>query len=84
MASPSIVVTELPSACTANIVHDFTDSPSTSTVQVPHDDVSQPTFVPVRPQTSRRYWTSRSRGSTSSSRVASLTAIETRIAPPFG
>jgi hypothetical protein len=60
-----MVVTSDPSACTASIVHDFTDSPSTSTVHAPHDDVSHPTFVPVSPTTSRRYWTSSSRGSTS-------------------
>ena len=46
-ARPSIVVTSVPSACTASTVHDFTDSPSSSTVQAPHDDVSQPTLVPL-------------------------------------
>ena len=52
--SPSIVVTSVPSACTASTVHDFTDSPSRSTVQAPHDVVSQPMFVAVRPTVSRR------------------------------
>ena len=61
----SIVVTDRPSAWTASIVHDFTDSPSTSTVHAPHDDVSQPTLVPVSPHSSRRNCTSSSRGSTS-------------------
>ena len=37
-----MVVMSVPSAWTASIVQDFTDSPSTSTVQAPHDDVSQP------------------------------------------
>ena len=45
-----MVVTSSPSAWTASIVHDFTDSPSRRTVHAPHDDVSQPTFVPVSPQ----------------------------------
>src|SRR5262245_29332334 len=72
-----------PSACTANIVHAFTDTPSSSTVQAPQDDVSQPTLVPVSPQTSRRYCTSRSLGSTSSLRSESFTVKETCIAPPI-
>ena len=49
-----MVVTDVPSAWTASIVHDFTDSPSTCTVQAPHDEVSQPMLVPVRPSCSRR------------------------------
>ena len=49
-----MVVTDVPSAWAASIVHDFTDSPSTCTVQAPHDDVSQPMLVPVRPSCSRR------------------------------
>ena len=53
-AKPSMVVTSLPSAWTASIVHDLTDSPSSRTVHAPHDDVSHPTFVPVRPRSSRR------------------------------
>ena len=44
-----MVVMSRPSACTASIVHDFTDSPSTCTVQAPHEDVSHPTLVPVSP-----------------------------------
>ena len=51
---PSIVVISRPSAWTASIVHDFTDSPSTSTVHEPHEEVSQPTTVPVSPSCSRR------------------------------
>ena len=54
VARPSMVVISVPSAWTASIVHDFTDSPSTSTVQAPHDEVSHPTLVPVSPTTSRR------------------------------
>ena len=34
-ASPSTVVTDAPSACTANSVHDFTALPSIRTVQAP-------------------------------------------------
>src|SRR5688572_7853808 len=78
-ASPSIVVTSRPSAWTASIVHDLTAWPSRRTVHAPQSDVSQPTWVPVRPQTSRRNWTSSSRGSTSCSRVVPLTRIETSI-----
>ena len=37
-----------PSACTANIVHDFTACPSSSTVHAPQIEVSQPICVPVR------------------------------------
>src|SRR5262245_62398195 len=44
-ASPSIVTTVPPSACTASTVHDFTAAPSRCTVQEPHCEVSQPTFV---------------------------------------
>ena len=62
-----MVVTSAPSACAANIVHDFTDSPFTSTVHAPHDDVSQPIFVPVSPHASRRYCTSSARDSRSCS-----------------
>ena len=56
------MVTVAPSACAANIVHDFTDSPSMSTVHAPHDEVSHPILVPVRPHASRRYCTSNVRG----------------------
>ena len=49
-----MVVISMPSAWTASMVQDFTDSPLTNTVQAPHDDVSQPTLVPVSPTTSRR------------------------------
>ncbi len=45
---PSIVVTERPSACTANIVQLFTETPSSSTVHAPQLEVSQPTCVPVK------------------------------------
>ena len=51
---PSIVVISRPSAWTPSTVQDLTDSPSSSTVQAPQEDVSQPTFVPVRPSRSRR------------------------------
>ena len=48
-ASPSTVVSERPSACTASIRHARTGSPSSCTVQAPHTPCSQPTWVPVRP-----------------------------------
>src|SRR5690606_8669285 len=73
-----MVVTSPPSAWTASTVQDLTASPSSSTVQAPQWLVSQPTWVPVRPSTSRRYWTSSSRGSTSCSWTSPLTLILTR------
>src|SRR5205807_8224606 len=85
-ASASIVVTSRPSACTASSVQDLTDSPSISTVHAPQLEVSQPTLVPMSPSRSRRKYTRRVRGSTSSSWVTSLTVIDTRllpIRPPF-
>src|SRR5271166_2574408 len=63
-SSPSTVVISEPSACTANIVHDFTARPFISTVHAPQYEVSQPTCVPVRSQASRRNSTSNMRGST--------------------
>src|SRR6266446_999204 len=62
---PSTVVISDPSACTANIVQDFTARPFISTVHAPQYVVSQPTCVPVRSQASRRNSTSNMRGSTS-------------------
>src|SRR3972149_323755 len=63
VASPSMVVTSLPSAWRASTVQDLTAMPSISTVQAPHWLVSQPILVPVRPSTSRRYPTSNKGGS---------------------
>src|SRR3954463_11588397 len=62
-----MVVTELPSAWAASIVHDLIACPSTWTVHAPHWLVSQPTWVPVRSRSSRSAWTRRRLGSTSSS-----------------
>ena len=53
VASPSMVTISAPSAWTASTVQDFTALPSTRTTQAPHCDVSQPTWVPVRPSVSR-------------------------------
>ena len=47
-----------PSAWTASIVQLLTALPSTRTVHAPHWLVSQPTWVPVSPRSSRRNWTS--------------------------
>src|SRR5680860_426497 len=65
-ASPSMVVTSCPLACTASTLHDFTLRPSRCTVPAPQLLVSQPITVPVLPSFSRRYWTSSIRCSTSS------------------
>src|SRR6266550_1854222 len=77
VARPSIVRTSAPSACTANIVHDFTARPSASTVHAPQMPVSHPTCVPVRLHWSRRKCTSSSRGSTSPWRGVPLTVRRT-------
>src|SRR5919197_5843156 len=53
-ASPSIVVTDDPSACAARHVQDLTATPSSITVHAPHWLVSQPILVPVRLSVSRR------------------------------
>ena len=53
-ASPSIVVMSAPSACTARMVQVLTALPSTIAVHAPQLDVSQPTWVPVRRNSSRR------------------------------
>src|SRR6516162_6305962 len=75
--SPSTVRSSQPSACGANIVHDLTVLPSRTTVQAPQWLVSQPTWVPVSPKTSRMKCTSRRRGSTSACRSRPLTLTPT-------
>src|SRR5687767_14003789 len=81
-----MVLTLRPSTWTANSVHDLTGRLSSSTVQAPHWLVSQPTCVPVRPSSSRRKYTSRSRGSTSRRYVVpfteTLTGTLSAITPP--
>src|SRR5207253_798429 len=77
LASPSMVVTVLPSAWTARTVQDFTALPSRWIVQAPHWDVSQPTFVPVRPRWSRISSASSVRGSTCTSRRTPLISSAT-------
>ena len=78
-AMPSIVVTSCPSACTARTLHDFTLRPSRCTVHAPQLLVSQPMTVPTFPTVSRRYWTSRVRGSTSSEQSTPSTVTLTRV-----
>src|SRR5687768_7124146 len=53
VASPSIVSTSRPSACTASIRHELTDLPSTITVQAPQSPTSQPSLDPVNWRSSR-------------------------------
>src|SRR3954452_14403957 len=74
---PSIVLTSPPSAWTARMVQLFTASPSRWTVHAPQFDVSQPTWVPVRPRRARIRWTSSRRGSASSSCRPPLTVRAT-------
>src|SRR5262245_10604165 len=49
-----MVSTFRPFTCTANIRQARTDRPSTSTVQAPQTPCSQPTCVPVKPNSCRR------------------------------
>ena len=79
LAMPSMVRMSAPSACTANMVQDFTDLPSRSTVQAPQWLVSQPICGPVRLSCSRRKWISRVRGSTSASTASPFTVMETWV-----
>src|ERR1700674_4081498 len=72
-----MVVTSAPSACQANMVQDLRALPSTCTTQHPHCEVSQPTCVPVRRRFSRKYCTSRVRGSTSAETALPFTVIAT-------
>src|SRR5678816_905099 len=51
---PSIVVISFPSCITARLRHESTLLPFTCTVQAPHWPESQPFFVPVRANCSRR------------------------------
>src|SRR3954468_14013806 len=77
LARPSMVRTFLPSASQANMVQAFTALPSRCTTQAPHWDVSHPTCVPVSRRPSRRYWTSKVRGSASAVTALPFTVIET-------
>ena len=53
---PSTVVTTLPSSRPTGTIQAHTARPSSKTVQAPQSPASQPTFVPVRPNCSRRTW----------------------------
>src|SRR5690348_343017 len=53
LARPSTVVTSHPATWPAATRQAHTGSPSSSTVQAPQSPASQPTFVPVRPRSSR-------------------------------
>ena len=81
--SPSTVVIERPSACTASIVHDFIGVPSSSTVHAPQLVVSQPMWVPVSPTMRRMRSTRSTRGSTSSVWVVPLMVTVTSMAAPL-
>src|ERR1700730_4103743 len=74
---PSTVVTSMSSACTAKIKQDRTASPSSSTVHAPHAPCSQPRWVPVSPQCSRKKSASVTRGSTVPSVSCPLTQTRT-------
>src|SRR5438552_3847379 len=75
---PSIVVTAAPSHWAASSRQARALQPSTRTVQAPHTPCSQPTWVPVRPRSSRRKSLSARRASTSRSTASPLTVSRTR------
>ena len=79
--SPSTVSTSAPSACTARVRQDRALSPSRRTVHAPHTPCSQPTWVPVRPRSSRRKSARRRRGSTSRSKRVPFT-VTRMVLPP--
>jgi hypothetical protein len=68
-----------PSSCTASSRQLRALSPSTSTVQAPQTPCSQPTWVPVRPRSSRRKSLSERRTSTTRSTACPFTASRTRV-----
>ena len=68
--------TPAPSHCTASIRQPRTISPLTRTVQAPQTPCSQPTWLPVRPRSSRRKSTSVLRASTRSETGSPLTVRE--------
>src|SRR5713226_6903229 len=72
-----MVRTSAPSICQVKTVQAFTALPFTCTTQAPHCEVSQPTWVPVSRKCSRRYCTSRVRGSTSPVTALPFTVIAT-------
>src|SRR3712207_3825963 len=81
---PWTVVISCPSACTAKIVQDLTDSPSINTVHAPQLVVLQPVCTPPIPRFSLRWWRSRSRGSTSATCALPSTVIWILCTyPPF-
>src|SRR4029078_671468 len=61
----------------ASVVQDFTAMPLRWTRQAPHCEVSQPTWVPVSRNCSRRNWTSKVRVSTSAVTGLPFTGLET-------
>src|SRR5262245_36389220 len=76
---PSTVSTVRPSAITPRTVQLFTGVPSSRTTHAPQLEVSQPQWVPVRPNWSRSRWTRSTLGSTSAVRVSPFTVTETFV-----
>ncbi len=71
--SASTVRIDRPSTWHTGIRQLFTGSPSTSTVQAPHSPSPQPSFVPVRPKSSRSTSINRRNGGPSNARRLRLT-----------
>src|SRR6476469_8325946 len=72
-ASPSTVVTSLPSACSARYEHELTGLPSSSTMQAPHSESSHPSLLPVSPISVRSTDSRLRPGSISTGYVSPLT-----------
>src|ERR1700704_3812166 len=68
-----MVVMRLPASIAASVMQARTRRPSTCTVQAPHSPRSQPFFVPVSPNSSRKASSSVVRGSTAIVRGSPLT-----------
>ena len=72
-ANPSIVVTSASATVTASVMQASTRRPATCTVQAPHSPRSQPIFVPVSPNRSRKASSSVTRGSSTMTCALPLT-----------
>src|SRR5215813_2466919 len=79
----SIVVTGRPETSLTAVAQARVAWPSTCTVQAPHSATPQPYFVPVSPNSSRRYQSSGIDGSPSKDCVCPLTCNLTIWPPPI-
>ena len=80
-ANPSTVVISHPATCPVATRQEHTGSPSIKTVQAPQSPASHPTFVPVRPRSSRSTRESRLAPCTATSTARPFTENETKSVP---